>query len=284
MLIDDASLVTTCFPRDTERLANKWALPRLPISDRRHRPLPVVLKELVTSLRGKLDDNSPSDFEIPEPMVSQPGAAEQSSAMEESIIDSETSRIQDKATDAGPGSINARQPGQDPLWAIADVMLAKVEELFAQAVKEHPSAPAADLAEGPDVSGMLHAMRVTENEVCPPSIRAILHLLICLRFQALYAAVSQAGSQKRRCAGIVSCGNKTDSTHFKVCIQLTSPETPGSRALVQTFRLPDHTSIVNLGFFDDNDLAVALRVDNEDGSPGEFWTNNCGPYGSDLLF
>lgn len=166
MLIDNASLVTSCFLRDTERLASKWTTPQLPISDRRHRPLPVVLKELVISLRGKSGDNSDLNFDALDFGESIFPVAGESSTMEESMIDSETSRIQDQPTDD-------RQPGQDPLWAIADVMLDKVERLFACAIKEHSFAATSPATEREDVRGMLHTTRVTEDKVRPRSFRAM---------------------------------------------------------------------------------------------------------------
>lgn len=161
MLMDNASKVTSCFLRDADRLASRWSIPQLPISQSRHRPLPDVLKELVTALRGKSGDSSDLDFGVPDFGEStSTSATEQSSVMEESIIDSENSRVHDKLT--------AQQPGQDPLWAIADVMLGKVETLLSQAIREHTSVLATHSAHGADIAGMLHATRVTENKVRQP--------------------------------------------------------------------------------------------------------------------
>lgn len=64
----------------------------------------------------------------------------------------------------------------------------------------------------------------------------------------------------------------TDVTKFTVCVKTTSPEGFGSRILVQAYSLPQYTSIANLDFFDDNDLAIALRIDHEDASPSECFT------------
>lgn len=161
MLMDNASKVTSCFLRDADRLASTWAIPQLPISQSRHRPLPVVLKELLISLRGKSGDSSDLDFDVPDlGESSSTSAAEQSSIMEESIIDSENSRVHDK--------LPSRQPGADPLWAIADVMLSKLENLLSRAPREHTSESVTNSVHGADTGGMLHATRVTENKVTQP--------------------------------------------------------------------------------------------------------------------
>lgn len=204
MLTDNTSKVTSCFLADTERLASKWANPQLPVSNAKQRTLPVVVKELVTALRGNSEMSSDLDFETPDLGESSFGrAAEQSSLMDESIIELDTGPIHEPSSSTGPGHVTIRQPGEDPLWAIADVMVGKVEDLLSHAIKERATPSASPYAQRARTSDMLHATRVRECKVgsCMPESRCCLPDVdhSCCP-QTMYEVVSQRGSRKRKSA------------------------------------------------------------------------------------
>ena len=164
MLSDNSSKVTSCFLVDSERLASKWAAPQLPNRSDPQRPLANVLRDLLNSLRGDIAKNTELSSLIPDiPLPQPPRKQDESSMMEESIIDlTVDSDTSENPKSEGP---SARAPGEDPLWAIADVMLAKVEQLLSNAVKErsHPIQFSASLETvGPNE---LFVRRVMEDEV-----------------------------------------------------------------------------------------------------------------------
>lgn len=158
MLSDNSSKVTSCFLVDSERLASKWAAPQLPNRSNPQRPLANVLRDLLNSLRGDTARNTELI-----PLTEPPRKQDESSMMEESIIDlTVDSDTSENPKSEGP---SARAPGEDPLWAIADVMLAEVEQLLSHSVKErsHSTQLSAILETiGPNE---LFVRRVTEDEV-----------------------------------------------------------------------------------------------------------------------
>lgn len=146
-------------------------------------------------LRG---DTAPSaDFYGDAPDRSQLKALrrqDESSVMDESIIDVST----DSDTLGTPklkGEL-ARPPGEDPLWAIADVMLGKVEYLLSRSVKErsHPTPPTSTFQ--PIGANELFVKRVTEDEV--RRLTARMHLQLIPKLVKVSYAVSHVRGSRHR--------------------------------------------------------------------------------------
>jgi hypothetical protein len=168
MLADNTSKVASCFLIDADRLAGKWATPQLPIHEETQRPLATLLKDLMCSLRG--DVATSADLCHGSPDRHETGMSrrqDESSMMEESIIDVSTDS--DVPGKTQPRGEPPRPSGEDPLWAIADVMLGKVERLLSHAVKERSETTQSTSPSDTFGQDGLLVKRVTENEVCCPA-------------------------------------------------------------------------------------------------------------------
>ncbi|KAJ9105236.1 hypothetical protein QFC21_001601 [Naganishia friedmannii] len=225
MLTEKASTLPGYFLVDSERLAGQWAQPQLPAEDDARRSLPVVLKELMISLRGTSENSSDLDIQLP--CVSDDDAfAGDSQSATRGLFAKERREIFSAYLQPKQTHVTPTEPGKDPLWSIADVLLSKVEKLVSAAIKDR-----------------------TLTEVETPSRRA-----------EGWCACRTAES------GLSYEVLRNEQNPGVVHVRASSPEV--SSFYTRTFRTGTNTNILNLDFFDDEQLVIVLQVNDGESSPG----------------
>ncbi|KAJ9120779.1 hypothetical protein QFC22_002712 [Naganishia vaughanmartiniae] len=230
MLAEKGSTLPDYFLVDSERLAGHWAAPQLPTENDSRRPLPVVLKELMITLRGTSEDLSDLEIDLPDPGDGDAFPLDTKSTIREKSLDQRGDRPQDDVrAQPNPNNVTPKEPGKDPLWSIADVLLSKAEKLVIAAIKDRTLAEIDDVRQSSCKKEELRACRTAETG---------------LTYEAL----------------------RSEQNHQVIHVHASSPEV--SSFYTRTFRTGENTHILNFDFFDDEQLVIVLQLNEADSGPG----------------
>lgn len=209
MLTERSSTLPSYFLVDAERLAGQWAIPQLPIDDASPRPLSVVLKDLMISLRGSsenlddldiLDTSNDNTFSM-----GARGTSRGQPIHQRGNGETKNAELEPKGDHVLPKRI-----GEDPLWAIADVLLGKVENLVTVAIKDRTLTEASELNRPKSRVVGLYACRTTEDGVSTRKYRSSVWNFTDATFYSL----------QRRCFGtsrVIEVGSRVAKVRTHTC-------------------------------------------------------------------
>lgn len=172
MLTERGSALPGYFLVDTERLEGRWAVPQLPVENDPRRPLSVVLKELMICLRGTSRNSIDLDFQLPDISDNGESQLDSTSTIRKQALHQHENAATDVAeSQPRQSDVTPKEPGKDPLWSIADVLLNDVEKLVTDAIKDRTLAEVSESDPSRSKVDGLYACRTAENGV---SVRNIM--------------------------------------------------------------------------------------------------------------
>ncbi|KAJ9108134.1 hypothetical protein QFC19_002601 [Naganishia cerealis] len=234
MLTDKASTLPSYFLIDSERLMGKWAVPKLPAEDDRHRPLSVVLKELMLSLRETSENSSDLDIQLSDTIDNTmlPSQGRNDVKDDTFVPQSGLNASVDAGSPADGYHVTPKEPGQDPLWSIMDVLLNKVEKLISSAIRDRTATKEMEADSTNRKTDKFHACRTAEN--------------------GFTYEIVQLG-------------------HDQQVIHVRASSSEVSTFYVRAFKIDENMRVLNFDFFDDDHFVMVLQVTEGQSDPGTIY-------------